>query len=72
MFNLLINQESKKEKCPAIFGSKKPPSIAILAYLERIAKYTQIEESTLIICLIYIDRVCDLSKMQLNEFNIHR
>jgi hypothetical protein len=55
-----------------IFDSKKPPAITIEAYLERILKYSKIEESTLIISLIYIDRLCDSMQLQLSEFNIHR
>ncbi len=62
----------KKDKNLSVFSSKKPPSITIIAYLERIVKYMQIEESTLILCLIYIDRVCDVNKIQLNDNNIHR
>jgi hypothetical protein len=54
------------------FTSKKPPAITIEAYLERILKYSHIEESTLILSLIYIDRVCDINNIQMTNFNIHR
>jgi len=47
------------------------PSISLLDYLKRIIKYTRIEISTLIIAIIYIDRVCK-EKIFLNEYNIHR
>ena len=43
----------------------------MLDYLTRILKYVKIEYSTLIIAMIYIDRICK-EKVFLNEFNIHR
>ena len=62
----------KKTLPKNIFTSKKPPSISIQSYFERIIKYSKIEESTLIVTLIYIDRLCDFSQLVLTEFNIHR
>ena len=52
------------------FTFKKKPSISLLDYLRRIIKYLQIEYSTLIIALIYIDRLCK-EKVYLSEYNIH-
>ena len=53
------------------FTYKVKPSISLLDYLRRIIKYVKIEYSTLIIALIYIDRICK-EKVFLNEYNIHR
>ena len=53
------------------FTFKKKPGISLLDYLTRILKYVKIEYSTLIIAMIYIDRICK-EKVFLNEFNIHR
>ena len=53
------------------FTIKMKPSLSLLDYLRRILKYTRIEFSTLIISMIYIDRICK-EKVFLNEFNIHR
>ena len=53
------------------FTFKIRPSIPLFVYLERILKYVKIEFSTLIIAMIYIDRICR-EKVFLNEFNIHR
>ena len=47
------------------------PAISLLDYLRRILYYVKIEFSTLILAMIYIDRVCK-KKVFLNEFNIHR
>jgi hypothetical protein len=53
------------------FTVKMRPAISLLDYLRRILKYIKIEFSTLIISMIYIDRICK-EKVYLNEFNIHR
>ena len=53
------------------FTFKMKPGISLLDYLRRILKYLKIEYSTLIIAMIYIDRICK-EKVFLNEFNIHR
>jgi len=55
-----------------IFTANSVPKISIFDYLVRILKYSFIERSTLIISLIYIDRLCELSKLTLTYYNIHR
>ena len=47
------------------------PSIPLLDYLRRILYFLKLDFSTLIIAMIYIDRICQ-EKVFLNEFNIHR
>jgi hypothetical protein len=54
------------------YNSKKPPQITINKYLMRILKYCMPEPSTMILCLIYIDKICENSNMQLTYLNIHR
>ena len=53
------------------FTFKMRPAISLFSFLQRILKYVKIEFSTLIIAMIYIDRICK-EKVFLNEFNIHR
>ena len=53
------------------FTFKMRASIPLFVYLQRILNYVKIEFSTLIIAMIYIDRICR-EKVFLNEFNIHR
>ena len=53
------------------FTFKMRPAVSLLDFLLRILKYVRIEFSTLIIAMIYIDRICK-EKVYLNEFNIHR
>ena len=54
------------------FLSKKIPSISIFDFLERIVKYTKMQDSTLMLILIYIDRFCEMNYINLNFFNIHK
>ena len=54
------------------FFSKKIPSISIQAYFERLLKYTKMEDTTLVIVLIYIDKLCESNNFLLTENNIHR
>lgn len=69
--NYKINLASQSKK-KSIFNSKKAPPISIDDYLDRIIKYTKMEESTLLIALLYIDRFCELSEIKLSELNVHR
>lgn len=55
-----------------VFSSKKPPKITINKYLKRIMKYSKPEPSTIIIALIYIDKICETSNLVLTQYNIHR
>ena len=53
------------------FSSNTVPQISILDYLKRIQTYGGMENSTLILSLIYIDRLCE-KNITLTKFNIHR
>lgn len=63
----IIKQQSKMA-----FSANSIPEISIEDYLIRIQTYSNIEKSTLIISLIYIDRICENSNLNLTYFNIHR
>jgi hypothetical protein len=63
----IVNNEPKNN-----FTAKKIPGIALDIYIERILKYSNIEESTLIIVLIYIDRLCENTGIKMSMYNIHR
>lgn len=54
------------------FSSKGVPSVSIHYYIERLMKYVKAETSTLIIMLIYADRLCLKNKISLYPNNIHR
>ena len=54
------------------FFSLKPPIITIKNYLKRIIKYSKPEPSTIILSLIYIDKICEESDLELSQYNIHK
>ena len=69
----LINKNGKgkySKKNP--FCSKTVPTIPITEYIQRFKKYTNIENSTLIISIIYIDIICQKYDIIIEEINIHR
>ncbi len=55
-----------------IFHVKKLPPITLDKYLDRILQYTEVEESTVIIMLIFIDRICETSNLYMTQNCIHR
>ena len=54
------------------FSTENPPDIKLQYFFYRIKKYTKVEKSTLIMILIYADRMCTNSGIILNPYNIHR
>ena len=54
------------------FTTKATPDISIKDYLERLTKFTKMEESTLILTLIYIDRIGNYTNFQLTYKNIYK
>ena len=75
LLNTIIS-ESKKNKLNtkeiSPFNNKHSPKISLFDYLLRIQKYSGIENNTLIIALIYIDRICYKKGIILNKYNIHK
>ena len=70
--NLDDYKEIIRNQSRQVFSSNIIPNISIKDYLIRIQTYSNIEKSTLIISLIYIDRFCSKAKVTLNYYNIHR
>ena len=60
---------AKPFKC---FYSKNIPLISIKDYLEHIYKYTKMDSSTIVLILIYIDRICNINKCKLSYYIIHK
>lgn len=54
------------------FNSCNIPKISIEKYLKRIINYSRIEQPTLIVSLIYIDRLCSLSNIVITFKNVHK
>ncbi|PWN49172.1 cyclin-related 2, partial [Violaceomyces palustris] len=55
------------------FHSRATPTISLPSYLRRIAKYTSLEKSCMLILLVYIDRVCErMSGFTICGLTVHR
>ncbi len=54
------------------FMLKKVPSISIKDFLFRLTKYSKICESTLVMILIYIDRMCHKYNFKITYYNIYK
>ena len=64
------NNEVNYEESP--FVNVKIPKISIEDYLNRIQKYSNLEDSTLVIALIYIDRLLENQNIILSKYNVFR
>ena len=70
--------EENKDKTEHTNNDIKPfmttniPSMPIKNYLMRLSQFTKINESTMIIILIYIDRICNINKFTLTYRNIYK
>ena len=60
----------QQEKLP--FSASAIPNITINDYLMRIQNYSGIDKTTLILALIYIDRICEIAEITITYYNIHR
>ena len=65
-------QKIQKEQAKQPYSSPIPPQISIYDYLHRIKFYGEMDDNTLVIALIYIDRLCALAEITLTYHNIHR
>ena len=54
------------------FTTKNIPSMSIKDYLLRLSQYTKINESTIILILIYIDRICKINNFHITFSNIYK
>jgi hypothetical protein len=61
-----------KKQNKSIFNTNKIPRISILEYLHRINQFSEIERSTLICTLIYLDRITKTNSIMLTEYNVHK
>lgn len=65
-------KEMVKKQSKMVFSANLIPNISIEDYLLRIQTYANIEKSTLIISLIFIDKLCHTADLTLTHYNIHR
>ena len=69
---LLDSCNSVSNSYISIFEVKKHPKISVTDYLERFVVHSEMEESTILVALILIDRLTKMTKIKLNMSNIHR
>lgn len=69
--NIKIKRSSKELSLFDIFYNDEIPEVSIYKYLQRIILYSNIEENTLVLSLIYIDRLCN-KKVPVNKYTIHK
>lgn len=65
-------QKIVKSQSKMAFSAYEIPEIDISSYLSRIAFYSKAEDSTFIIALIFIDRICTNGSIMITEYNVHR
>ena len=68
----IISEKKNSKNQNDIFSHARVPKIPLFDYLLRIQKYTRFDNSTIIMALIYIDRVCIRKGLTLTNYNIHR
>jgi len=73
----ICDDNSKNLKCEKNlyikpFLMRNIPPISIKDYLERLCKHSKINTSTIILILIYIDRICNIQKFKLTYYNVHK
>ena len=75
LVNICEENKTKKNKQNFLlknFTNKNIPSISIKDYLLRLSKHSKVNESTIILVLIYIDRICNMNHFFLTYYNIHK
>ena len=70
--NLNNYQEKLRKQKRLLFTSSSIPNISIYDYLIRIQRYSIMEKNTLILSLIFIDRLCEYNNIILTYNNVHR
>jgi hypothetical protein len=54
------------------FFCQVPPQVSIKDYLERIIKYSQLENSSLILAVIYLNKITTMSDIIICTNNVHK
>ena len=76
LLNNICEENKNKRKVPNMkiqpFTTVNIPSMSIKDYLLRLSQFTKMNESTIILILIYIDRICKFNNFHLNFYNIYK
>ena len=63
---------SKITKNIKIYEGERASSVPINKFISRLVKYSNTEPTSIVIALIYMDRLCEMSKIMLDLANFHR
>ena len=73
LLEILEDNKAKSLKTKKnLFKAKHSPTVSVPSYFERIVKYSKMENSTMIIVLIYLDRLTEISEIDLTYNNVHK
>lgn len=61
-----------EEPAPSIFDAVAPPSITIRMYLRRIVEYVKCSGESIVMALVYIDRLIERRAFAVTALNVHR
>jgi hypothetical protein len=67
-----LSTKNNKNQNNYSFFCQTPPQVSLKDYLERIIKYTRLEDSTLIIAVIYLHRITTMSDVIICKNNVHK
>lgn len=69
----IVSANENKSHKKTIFDSKKVPGITVPNYLQRIVKHGRLSFETLVICIIYLDRLNEADEeLFINKYNVHK
>eukprot|EP01059_Diplonema_ambulator_P037197 TRINITY_DN96_c0_g4_i3.p2 TRINITY_DN96_c0_g4~~TRINITY_DN96_c0_g4_i3.p2 ORF type:complete len:157 (+),score=51.34 TRINITY_DN96_c0_g4_i3:62-532(+) len=70
LHDVLLKNGGRKQK--TWYDGEKAPGIPLDEYLKRLVRYTGCDMDTVIIAIIYIDRICINANIIITENNVHR
>eukprot|EP01064_Diplonema_japonicum_P008702 TRINITY_DN1610_c1_g1_i2.p1 TRINITY_DN1610_c1_g1~~TRINITY_DN1610_c1_g1_i2.p1 ORF type:complete len:190 (+),score=72.98 TRINITY_DN1610_c1_g1_i2:57-572(+) len=68
----VIQKSEKKPKQSSHYDGEKVPGIEVREYMKRLVRYTGCDVDTIIIAIIYIDRICINAGIAITGNNVHR
>ena len=69
----VLAANSGRAHVKSIFDSKKIPAISIPAYLQRIVKHGRLSAETLVVAVVYLDRLADADEaVVVDAHNVHK
>ena len=67
-----LPKKEKKIDFSSLFKGKNISKVTIRNYVSRLNKYFLNEQASLVVSLIYLDRICEITQIKLAQDNFHR